>query len=259
MYLFTSLIVLFGLGLLGFLWSRFRRPRARAVVFLLWSGLGLAVAYVFLPCFHLFGPSFCEGSSVERVIALSFDDGPNEPYTSQILDVLKFYQVPATFFPLGKNIERSPGTIARILAEGHPIGNHTYDHHPLIFRSKAGIEEEVKKWEEVMRPFGPISPRLFRAPHGWKSPFLLSLLERNGYHLVGWTIGVWDSDRPGAEVLLGRLLRRVRNGAILLLHDGGGTTAGADRSQTVALLPKLIEECSRRGYRFVTVSQILKF
>ncbi len=248
-YLLNALFVFLGLVLCFLL-------RRRWVFLLLFLSVMTCLCGLFLPCFPLFGTPFCEGDSHQKWIALTFDDGPNEPYTSQILSILEKYKVHATFFVLGQNAAQLPETIQHILADGNVIGNHTMDHAPLVFKSRDDIKKEIDGWEQVLQ--GVTTDKLFRAPHGWKSPFLSSVLREKGYRLIGWTRGVWDTDIPGVDVLFDRITRDPENGMILLLHDGAATLLGGDRSQTVAVLPRVIEAYQKLGYRFVTLPEMLK-
>jgi peptidoglycan/xylan/chitin deacetylase (PgdA/CDA1 family) len=220
-------------------------------------GLLLLICSTLLPNFNLGISAFHRGPSGRKWVALTFDDGPHEPYTSEILDILKEYKVPATFFFLGRNVERHPEVVKRVLQEGHPVGNHTFDHRPLVFMSKREIEKELEAWEKAMEKAGQPAFRLFRAPRGWKSPFLNSVLKQRGYRLVGWTRGVWDTDCPGVPVLYERLTRKASNGEIILLHDGGDSTEGADRSQTVGVLRSMIGYYQNLGFQFVTIPQMM--
>ena len=220
--------------------------------------LALALAWTFLPCFSLSNAVLCRGPSNQKWIALTLDDGPNEPFTSQVLDILKQRQVHATFFLVGREIVRSPKTVERMLREGHAISNHTETHRPLVWRSRSAIQEELTAWEAAIAPLHPTGTKLFRSPHGWKDPWLPGLLKQRDYRWIGWTLGVWDSDRPGVELLNARL-RELPNGSILLLHDGDGDHPDADRSQTVAVLPKLIDDKLSQGFQFVTIPEMFNF
>lgn len=232
-----------------------------SIVLAVFVAFALVAAFIFLPCFSLFEPVLCQGPPQQKTIALTFDDGPNDPYTSEILDVLARTHVPATFFLVGQHMVQYPQVVKRMLMEGHEIGNHTWDHRPLITMSEAEIRQEIAQWETAFAVFQPLRalplPKFFRAPHGWKSPFLARVLEEKGYRLIGWTRGVWDSDRPGESVLFERLQAAGKNGAILLLHDGDGSRPSADRSQTAAVLPKIIDYYRQQGFRFVTVREML--
>ena len=231
-----------------------------AIFILLLAGASLTTAFVLLPCFDWPGHTVCRGPTDAKILALTFDDGPSSPYTGQVLDILKSRGIPATFFVLGKNVQKYPELVDRMIREGYVIGNHTFDHEPLIFMNEAKIESELDRWETAMAPHAPFSKsplRLFRAPHGWKNPLYDGILRKRNYQRIGWTMGVWDTDRPGKDVILQRLLGRVRNGSIILLHDGSADE-GADRSQTVEALPGFIDDCLRDGYRFVDIPALLE-
>lgn len=191
-------------------------------------------------------------------VALTFDDGPNEPYTSRLLDILKRQKVKATFFLLGQNAARYPGTVRRVAAEGHEIGNHTWNHEVLPLKSPGYIRDQIRWTSALIRAFTGISPRLFRAPHGWRNPFVNTIAREEGCIPAAWTLGVWDTDRPGAEVIVRRTLRGLRNGCILLVHDGRGVEPNPDSSQLVEALPKIIEESRRKGLRFLTLSEMMR-
>jgi peptidoglycan/xylan/chitin deacetylase (PgdA/CDA1 family) len=202
-------------------------------------------------------PAFCRASPGEKWVALTFDDGPNEPYTSRILDILKENKVPAAFFLVGKNVSRYPDVVHRIQQEGHLIGNHTYDHSPLILMGPQGIRGEIEGWEKALSQAGVSHAPLFRAPHGWKSPFLNGILKEKGYALIGWSRGVWDTDQPEPDVLYERLIHHASSGEIILLHDGMETQIGVDRSRLVEVLPKVIQYYREKGFRFVTLTEMM--
>ncbi len=259
LFLIASLGIVGG-GLGVWLLFQARRSLRHAIAFLLFCALAYALGYVYIPCFDLSGATLCHGptGSLEKTLALTFDDGPQEPYTPQILDVLKRENVPATFFVLGKYVRKHPETVRRLLQEGHAVGNHGDSHTPLAFQDADFARREIEGWEAAMAPIGLPSVKLFRASHGWKNPWLLSLLREKGYRLIGWSVGVWDSDRPGSDVLWKRL-QDLPGGSIVLLHDGDGDREGEDRSQTVAVLTPLIRHYKALGFRFVTVPELLKY
>lgn len=256
-YIEILLIGLTGLGIGLLLLVRLRGP-LRILSLLFFASVALLLSSTFLPCFNPFGGATCRGLPSEKSIALTFDDGPNEPFTSQILDILRDQKVPATFFLVGKNLEGNREVVRRMIREGHLVGNHTWDHRSLVLMTPSAIREEIDLWEGAMEKIGIPSPKLFRAPHGWKGPFLPSILNKKGYRLIGWTRGVWDSDQPGTEVLYKRLTRLPKNGEIILLHDGGEARQGVDRSQTVEVLTRMIRFYKSHGFRFVTVGEVME-
>ncbi|HEK86828.1 MAG: polysaccharide deacetylase family protein [Candidatus Saccharicenans sp.] len=206
----------------------------------------------------LFGHNFWRGSKKQPVMSLTFDDGPTEPYTSAILRILNQYRVKATFFVLGQKVELYPDSLKKIAADGHEIGNHGYSHEVLPLKSPAKIRSEIKKTEKLIISLSGQKPELFRAPHGWKGPWLKKTVQKSGYELVSWTTGVWDTDRPGEQVIINRSLKAFKNGAILLFHDGRGLEKNPDCHQLVAALPVIIESALSQGYRLETISRLIE-
>jgi peptidoglycan/xylan/chitin deacetylase (PgdA/CDA1 family) len=206
----------------------------------------------------IFGRVFWKGSEDLHAISLTLDDGPNEPYTSQILDILKAFNIKATFFVIGENAEMFPDAVRRQLAEGHEIGNHTYNHDVLPLRPPRFISDQITKTNDVVERIAGVKPALFRSPHGWRNPWVNRCAAQAGCLPVAWTLGVWDTDRPGSDVIVRRTLKRLGGGCVLLLHDGRGTEHCADSSQVVAALPVLIRELQQSGYKFLKLSDMLK-
>lgn len=204
----------------------------------------------------LFGRILWRGPTSRAVVSLTFDDGPNEPYTSRVLDVLRQADVKATFFVLGTNAERYPEAVRRIVADGHQLGNHTRDHAVLPLRGPRDIRSTIRSTSDMIEKICGVRPRLFRAPHGWRNPWVDPIAREEGCEPVAWTLGVYDTNRPGAEVIRQRVLDGLGNGCIILLHDGRGLEWHADASQVVEALPGIIEATRRRGYVFATVSQL---
>lgn len=204
------------------------------------------------------GIIYWHGSTSERKIALTFDDGPNEPYTSQILDILKAYHVKATFFLIGKNVESYPEIVKRMVKEGHSIGNHTYTHPDLALKLKFQIEKQVKRTEEAIFKAAGIRPYLFRPPYGLDNPWVFKETEKMGYVIIKWSVSGHNGGKdPPFDKILERVLRGVENGSIILLHDGDRLIKGADRSQMVKALPLIIESLQQRGYQFVSIPELL--
>jgi peptidoglycan/xylan/chitin deacetylase (PgdA/CDA1 family) len=206
----------------------------------------------------IFGRVFWRGPKRLHAISLTFDDGPNEPYTSQILDILAEFEVKATFFVLGENAEKFPETLRREVGDGHEIGNHTFNHHVLPLRSGRHIRHEIARTSDLIEKATGVRPKFFRAPHGWRNPWVNRAARKEGCIPVAWTLGVWDTDRPGKEKIVQRTLKGLRNGCVLLLHDGRGNESTADSSQLVEALPIIISEARRAGYRFLTISEMMK-
>ncbi len=205
----------------------------------------------------IFGRIFGRGRADEPIIALTFDDGPNEPYTSRLLDILHRADVRATFFVIGRNVVRAPEVVARMVHEGHEVGNHTFDHVVLPLATPGRVRAQIRRASDAIAGATGARPALFRAPHGWRNPWVDRVAREEGCRPVAWTLGVWDTDRPGADVIRQRVARGLSNGCVVLLHDGRGTEASADASQLVAALPGILDDARARGFRFVTLGQLI--
>lgn len=201
----------------------------------------------------LFGRVITRAPGEGRVVALTFDDGPNPDATPAILDALAERRVKATFFVLGRHAERWPALVRRAAAEGHTIGNHGYFHRKLHLKSPSYVERDLSLGAQAIEAASGVRPSVFRAPHGFRSPWVVGIARSLGEATAGWSLGVWDSDRPGADVIARRAIDGSRPGSILLLHDGDGYDPTGDRLQTAEAVPVIVDSLSARGYRFVTL------
>jgi peptidoglycan/xylan/chitin deacetylase (PgdA/CDA1 family) len=202
----------------------------------------------------LFGRVLGRVSSAGREIALTFDDGPNPEATPKVLDALRDHDVQATFFLLGRHVERWPAIARRIVQEGHAVGNHGYHHRRLHVRGRAYTRLDVRLGTQAIVDTTGVQPRFFRAPHGFRNPWVNGIASEVGQRVVGWTLGVWDTDKPGADVIAQRVRRGARPGSIVLLHDGDAYDAEGDRLQTADALPRIIQDLRAKGFRFALLS-----
>jgi peptidoglycan-N-acetylglucosamine deacetylase len=200
-----------------------------------------------------FGPTLSKLHSDRKVVALTFDDGPNPDATPRILDTLAEKGVRATFFILGSHAERWPELVRRISHDGHQVGNHGYFHRKLHFKSPFYVNRDIRLGLRAIRRAGAPAPRWFRAPHGFRSPWTTPIALSYGERTVGWSLGVWDSDRPGVDEIVRRTIEGVAPGSIVLLHDGDGYNPDGDRLQTAAALPQIIDRLKDQGYEFATL------
>ena len=201
---------------------------------------------------------YWHGDATEKKIALTFDDGPNEPYTSEILKVLKENDVRATFFMVGKNVEKYPDAARAVVAAGHAIGNHSYDHHNLLTKTNAQVEAEIEKTQAAIETATGQKTTLFRPPYGDKNTLTIREARQLGYVTIEWSVSAEDWRKPGPEKIAQNVLAHLRNGDIILMHDGDKWRHGSDRSQTVAALPLIISHLREAGFQFVTVPELLK-
>ena len=194
----------------------------------------------------------------EKVIALTFDDGPNEPATSLILDALKRHQVKATFFLIGANVERYPETARRIKAEGHLIGNHTARHARFDQSTASAIAQDIADGSRAIETVTGVTPLWFRPPYGINGPGMEEACRAQGMAIAGWSADANDWNPHPVKELVAGIVSQATPGDILLLHDGWETRPGADRRNTVAAVPLILEKLKARGLRFVTVADLLR-
>jgi peptidoglycan/xylan/chitin deacetylase (PgdA/CDA1 family) len=246
-----------------------KRPIKSATVTLV-LGLTIIFAYGYAaPTSTVFGQSYSGTRSNDKLIALTFDDGPNEPYTSQILDILDNYGIKATFFTIGENVLRYPDVAKRIVADGDVIGNHTYSHNANHALTLQG-ESDITKAEQAIYSVVGVYPHLYRPPHGKKSPWEQAFCKTHGLAVIEWNISSNDQHRflsfgktdpqQYAKSIIDKADDRGGKGSIILLHDGYGTQHNSklsDTSITVKSLPIIINTLMHQGYRFVTVPQLL--
>ncbi|HEY7635299.1 MAG TPA: polysaccharide deacetylase family protein [Gemmatimonadales bacterium] len=219
------------------------------------AGAGLMAHGALAPNSPVFGPVIGRGPR-ERVLYLSFDDGPNPSATERIVRLLQREEVQATFFMVGRHVELFP-QLARLVARaGFGIGNHTHTHARLAFAGPARTAWEVASAHAAIEWATGIVPSRFRAPHGYRNPFLRRIVAGHGYQVFGWTLGVWDTARPGPEVIRRRVIEGACPGAVILLHDGDGSNPQGDRSQTADALPGIIEDCRAMGYEFHSLDRL---
>ena len=189
-----------------------------------------------------------------RRVALTFDDGPNPEATPRVLDALAASGVKATFFLLGKHVDRWPRLAERVAAEGHTVGNHGWHHRKLHVRLPGYVRNDIARGASSIAAATGVTPHLFRAPHGFRSPWVSSIARGLGQRVVGWSLGVWDSARPGAAVIAQRTVAGVRPGSIVLLHDGDGYDPSGDRTQTALAIPDIVRALRARGYAFEAIA-----
>jgi len=232
--------------------------------FIVLAGLvSLALYLAVIPSSQIYGRVYPRQpfASEDMKVALTFDDGPNEPYTSRVLDTLSTYGVKATFFLVGENAAFYPETARRIVEDGHSVGNHSYTHSRLIpFKFGRGLEGEIDRTEELIFRLTGHRTKLFRPPYCFRTPWLLSYVRRKGYITVTWDVTIDDYvPERGSDEIVRAILGKVRPGSIILLHDGITTNHGACRDNMVGALGRIIGELLKGGYRFVTIPELLGF
>ena len=208
------------------------------------------------PNSRIFGPVVGRGPR-DRAIYLTFDDGPNPVATERIVRVLERERLPATFFMVGLHAEQFPDIARRVAAGGFGIGNHTHTHRRLAFAGPGRTAYEIGIAHAAIEWACGTAPTCFRAPHGYRNPFVRRAAARYGYRVFGWTLGVWDTARPGADEIRWRVRKYVRPGTVLLLHDGDGYDSTGDRSQTAEALPGILDDCRAMGYELRSLDDLV--
>jgi len=227
------------------------------------AAVGLALGLWFwwacaTPSSTFFRPVLVRGPQEGKRISLTFDDGPSEQFTGQILDILREHHVPATFFVCGRNVEDHPDLLRRISSEGHEIGNHTYSHPYLYFRSRQRIAAEIDRAQVAIEKVIGFRPRFFRPPYGARWFGLVPTLLERGMHLILWSAAGYDW-KEDVQGIAKAILRELKPGTIILLHDGRetGSAVEIDRSRTVLALPGIIAGARQQGYTFTPLKDFL--
>ena len=210
------------------------------------------------PTSQLYGATVAYGRD-SRQICLTYDDGPNDPYTFRLLEVLAKHEVRATFFLIGQFVKARPDIARGVLAAGHVIGNHTYTHPSLLWCSTKRVREELASCDREIADATGVKVNLFRPPFGARRPVVLRIARSFGYTPVMWSVTCFDWKETTPEGVerhaIPQISKQKDQGKIVLLHDGGHWHMGIDRAHTVTATDRLIQRYKAEGYRFVTVSE----
>jgi len=194
------------------------------------------------------------GDRTQRSIALTFDDGPHSQYTPQLLEVLDYYGIPASFFLLGACVQRAPQIAKAVYERGHWVGLHGYDHQSFPMLSSGELRQSLASTQAAIASTCDIDPELIRdvrPPNGFFTPQTLGWLKSWGYRPVMWSVVPEDWVQPGVSVVVQRTLQQTCNGSIIVLHDG--YHGGADVAESTAqIVPQLLKQ----GYEFLTIEQL---
>jgi peptidoglycan/xylan/chitin deacetylase (PgdA/CDA1 family) len=220
-------------------------------------GSGIAAYQSMAPTGQWFGRNFCGGNSTTKQIALTFDDGPNDPHTLHLLDVLARHNVRATFFMIGRYVRQRSDIAAEVAQRGHVIGNHTFTHPLLTIQSMSCIRDEITHCSAALTDAVGEHSNLFRPPWGGRRPGVFSLSRQLGLEPVMWNVTGYDWNAPSAHYIEQKVARRIRGGAVVLLHDGGHAAFGADRSKTVEVVDRIITRYKAGNYSFATIPEMM--
>jgi len=180
-----------------------------------------------------------------KYVFLTFDDGPDPKYTPQILKILQSYDARATFFEVGQNVAKHPDLTKQLHEQGHSVQNHTWSHPDLRTLSSAGLSSQVAKTDQAIRAQTGYTPRCLRPPYGGVNRVVTQRTDSLDKVIRLWTVDSHDWERPGTSVIVKRVLTGVKDGSVVLMHDGGG-----NRSQTVDALPTILKTLKGKGYGF---------
>jgi peptidoglycan/xylan/chitin deacetylase (PgdA/CDA1 family) len=214
--------------------------------------------HTMVPWSQLYGENFNGVKEGLKVLALTYDDGPNDPWTMKLLDVLEKHQVSATFFMVGRYVRERPEIVRAVQQAGHSIGNHSYTHPNLIFASQAKLRQELEDTSAAIEEATGERPFLFRPPFGARRPGTFKTVEELKMYPVMWRVTCFDWAAKSHEQILKHARRQIAGGEVVLLHDGGHLRMGEDRSHTVRATDELIAEYKDRGYLFTTVTEMMQ-
>ncbi len=219
------------------------------------------------PTNQIFGRTLTQGPTNERVVALTYDDGPNPPYTSRILDVLEHEHVHATFFLVGRAAQAYPAVVKREVLDGDAVGNHTWDHPHLIVMRRSEVRTSLQRTDAAIYAATREHTHLMRPPFGARDWIVMQVAHKMGYTVVMWSVPLArDWEYPPARVIAQRILPNVSDGSIIVLHDGNrGQLCAAgrlpahvcDRSSDIEATRLIVENLKAQGYRFVTIPELI--
>ena len=210
------------------------------------------------PTGQWYGRTFTGLARGTKQLALTYDDGPNDPHTLRLLEVLTRHEVHATFFLIGRYVGQRPDIAREVAKAGHVIGNHTFTHPLLIFKSAAEIRRELSDCSAAIQDAVGEHSNLFRPPFGGRRPATLRIARELGLELVMWNVTGYDWNAPPAAAIERKVSKQIRGGDVILLHDGGHKQMGADRSQTVQATDHLVKRYKQEGYTFVTIPEMMQ-
>jgi len=217
------------------------------------------------PANQTFGRTLVHGPQNQKIVALTYDDGPNPPYTDRILDVLDAEHVHATFFLVGRAVAAYPQTVRREVASGNALGNHSWDHRLLIVMTPGAVRRSLERTDDAIFASTGTHTHIMRPPFGSRDWLVLGEARHLGYTPVMWSVPLAkDWEDPPATVIANRILPYVANGSIIVLHDGNrGILCSAanapicDRSSDIEATKIIVQTLKSRGYRFVTIPELL--
>ena len=192
-----------------------------------------------------------------RGVALTFDDGPHPIYTPKILETLEHFQAKATFFVIGRHLEKHGSLVAEASRAGHVVGNHSYHHfRTMSFFPSPKLREEIRQCQDETEKWIGYAPRFYRQPAGFRNPGIFGILKDLGMTMVGWQVRAFDTQRRDPRAIARRILKKVEPGGVILLHDGSDCASNDDRSATLEALPFILQGIKDQGMEFLTLDKL---
>jgi peptidoglycan/xylan/chitin deacetylase (PgdA/CDA1 family) len=223
------------------------------------SAAALSAGYQSMaPTGQWYGRTFTSLARGTKQLALTYDDGPNDPHTLRLLEVLAKHNVRATFFLIGRYVQQRPEIVREVVKAGHVIGNHTFTHPLLTFKTAAEVRKELSDCRSAIQDAVGEHSNFFRPPFGGRRPTVLLIARELGLEPIMWNVTGYDWNAPPAVVIEKKVSSQIRGGDVILLHDGGHKQMGADRSQTILATDHLITRYKSEGYDFLTIQQMLE-
>ena len=218
-----------------------------------WAGF-----HTMWPTSQVYGRTFIGLESGSRLLALTYDDGPNDPYTWRLLEVLERHGVKATFFLIGRFVEQRPEIARAVVAAGHVIGNHTWSHPNLIFANAAEVRRQLQGTQRAILDATGVEPQLFRPPFGGRRPVTLRIAREMGLQPIMWNVSCYDWKAISADQIFGHAERQICGGNVILLHDGEYHRIGVDRTRSIAASERILSRYQAEGCEFVTIPQMME-
>jgi peptidoglycan/xylan/chitin deacetylase (PgdA/CDA1 family) len=210
-----------------------------------------------VPQSQLYGRSFVGLPPGTKQLALTYDDGPNDPSTGQLLDLLAKANVKATFFLIGRYVKQRPDIVRSVVEAGHAIGNHTWNHPNLIWCSPQETLRQLSETQKTIEEACGVRPTLFRPPFGGRRPGTFSTVRQLGMTPIMWRVTCYDWSATSHQSIERKAHQQIRGGDVILLHDGSHRAFGVDRSHTVKATENLLRAYSDQGYRFVSIPKMM--
>ncbi len=217
-----------------------------------WAGF-----HTMWPTSQLYGRTFIGLEPSSRLLALTYDDGPNDPYTWRMMEVLERHGVRATFFLIGRFVQQKPEIARALVSAGHAVGIHTWDHPNLIFASSSEARRQLLQTRQAIRDATGVETNLFRPPFGGRRPATLRMARELALQPIMWNVTCYDWKAKSAEQIVAHAERQIRGGDVILLHDGEYHRIWVDRSRSVEASDRILTRYLGEVYRFVTIPEMM--